>query len=62
MVTNWPDDFRQELPHRPLDWRFKLASQIAAGSLPPHLEQFVDDNVRAVAVALVGGQANPAAA
>lgn len=60
MVTTRCDDFRPGSPFRPLNWRYMLAKQLANGPLPPHLERFVDDTVRAVAAALVSDQADPA--
>jgi len=54
MPITWPDDYRPDSPFRLLNWRVRLGQQLAAGPLPPHLEQFVDDTVRAVAAALTG--------
>lgn len=54
MLTTWPDDCLHDSLFRPLNWRLLLGQQLAAGTLPPHLEQFVDDTVRAVAAALTG--------
>lgn len=60
MVTNWTDDFRPDSPYRPLNWRFRLGRQLAAGPLPAHLEQFLDHTVREVAASLAGEPADPA--
>jgi hypothetical protein len=54
MPITWPEDYRPDSPFRPLNLRVRLGQQLAAGPLPPHLEQFVDDTVRAVAAALAG--------
>jgi hypothetical protein len=62
MTTTWPDDFRPESPFRPLDWRFRLGRQLANGPLPPHLEPYVDNVIRAVAAFLVGDRVDPAVA
>jgi hypothetical protein len=54
-------DFRPESPFRPLDWRYRLARDLAAGTLEPYLTRFADNTVRAAASALNGEQHDAAA-
>jgi hypothetical protein len=54
MPNTWPDDCRDDSLFRPLNWRVRLGQVLAARPVPPPLQHFVDDTVRAVAAALTG--------